>query len=69
MAREKLDYRSTMEQLNRLYPDRELLTLEEVKAVTGYRTRNSVIKHFPSVCDGRFNKSTVARILAGGTAC
>jgi hypothetical protein len=69
MAREKTDYRSTIEQLNRLYPDRELLTLEEVKAVTGYRTRNSVIKHFPSVCDGRFNKSTVARILAGGTAC
>ena len=69
MAREKTDYRSTIEQLNRLYPDRELLTLEEVKAVTGYRTADSVRKHFPAVCGGKYNKSTVARILAGGTAC
>lgn len=69
MAREKLDYRSTMEQLNALYPGRELLTMEEVKAVTGYRTAYSIRKHFPSVCGGRYNKATIARILAGGAAC
>ncbi len=66
MPREKTDYRATLEQLNNLYPGRELLTLEEMKAVTGYKTRNSIVKHFPSVCGGRYNKSTVARILAGG---
>lgn len=68
MAREKPDYRATIEQLNEIFPGRELLTLDEMKAVTGYQTRNSIIKHFPSVCDGRFNKATVARILAGGAA-
>lgn len=30
MAREKPDYRTTLEQLNSLYPGRELLTLEEM---------------------------------------
>lgn len=69
MAREKPDYRATMEQLNDLYPGRELLTLDEVKAVTGYRTGDSVRKHFPSVCGGKYNKTTVARILAGGAGC
>lgn len=68
MARERTDYRATLEQLNTLYPGRELLTLEELKLVTGYRTRDSIVKHFPSVCGGKFNKTTVARILAGGAA-
>ena len=48
---------------------RELLTLDEVKSITGYKSRNSVVKHFPPVCDGRFNKTTVARIMAGGAPC
>lgn len=69
MARERPDFRATMEQLNRLYPERELLTLEDMKAVTGYQTGDSIRKHFPSVCGGKYNKSTVARILAGGAAC
>lgn len=68
MARERPDYRATMEQLNTLYPGRELLTMDEMKAVTGYQTGDSIRKHFPSVCGGRYNKTTVARILAGGTA-
>ena len=66
MGRERPDYRATLEQLNTLYPGRELLTLAEVMEVTGYKTRDSVIKHFPSVCGGKFNKTTVARVLAGG---
>lgn len=66
MARERPDYRTTMEQLNTLYPGRELLSLEDMKAVTGYQTSDSIRKHFPSVCGGKYNKTTVARILAGG---
>ena len=69
MARERPDIRATLEQRTELYPGRELLTLDEVKAITGYRSRNSVVKHFPPVCDGRFNKTTVARIMAGGSVC
>ena len=49
MAREFPDYRNTIEQLNRLYPDRELLTMEEVMKITGYKSRDSVRKHFPFV--------------------
>lgn len=69
MARERPDYRATLERLNELYPGRELLTLDEVKSITGYHSRNSVVKHFHTVCDGRFNKTTVARIMAGGSVC
>ena len=69
MEREKPDYRATMEQLNNQFPGRELLTMAEMMAVTGYQTGDSIRKHFPSVCGGRYNKTTVARILAGGTAC
>ncbi|MBR6377902.1 MAG: hypothetical protein IKS05_09110 [Oscillospiraceae bacterium] len=68
MARERPDYRATLEQLNSLYPGRELLTAAEVQAVSGYKTRDSIRKHFPSVCGGKYNKTTVARILAGGAA-
>lgn len=67
MAREMPDYRSTLEQLNAQFPGRELLTLSELMEITGYQTRDSVTKHFPTVCGGKFNKATVARILAGGT--
>lgn len=65
MPRELKDYRATLEQLNLNYPGRELLTMDEMLAVTGYKTKDSVRKHFPSV-GGRYNKTTVARILAGG---
>jgi hypothetical protein len=69
MAREKPDFRETLAQLNALFPERELLTMAEMMAVTGYQTGDSIRKHFPSVCGGRYNKTTVARILAGGAEC
>lgn len=63
MAREYPDYRNTIEQLNRLFPDRELLTMEEVMKITGYKTKNSVRKYFPFV-NRRINKATLARYLS-----
>lgn len=63
MAREFPDYRNTIEQLNRLYPDKELLTMEEVMKITGYKSRDSVRKHFPFV-NRRINKATLARCLS-----
>lgn len=68
MGREKPDYRTTLEQLNANYPGRELLTAAEVQALTGYTSKDSIRKHFPAVCGGKYNKTTVARILAGGAA-
>ena len=66
MARERPDYRDTIEQLNRMIPDRELLTMDDMFTITGYRSKTSIRANFPTVCGGRFNKTTVARILAGG---
>ena len=62
MGREYPDYRNTIEQLNRLYPDRELLTVEEVMKITGYKTKDSIRKHFP-VANRRVNKASLARCL------
>lgn len=63
MAREFQDYRNTIEQLNRLYPDKELLTMEEVMKITGYKCKDSVRKYFPFV-NRRINKATLARCLS-----
>lgn len=62
MPREYPDYRNTIEQLNRLFPERELLTVKEVMQVTGYKSVNTVKKHFP-VNNGKINKATLARIM------
>lgn len=63
MARENEDYRATLEQLNRHFPERELLTMEEVMRITGYKSKDSVRKHFPFV-HRRINKATLARCLS-----
>lgn len=63
MARENEDYRATLEQLNRLFPERELLTMDEVMRITGYKSKDSVRKHFPFV-NRRINKATLARCLS-----
>ena len=63
MARENEDYRATLEQLNRHFPERELLTMEEVMRITGYKSKDSVRKHFPFV-NRRINKATLARCLS-----
>ena len=63
MPREYPDYRNTIEQLNRLFPERELLTIDEVMRITGYKSKDSVRKHFPFV-NRRINKATLARCLS-----
>jgi hypothetical protein len=40
--------------------------MDDMFTITGYRSKTSIRAHFPTVCGGRFNKTTVARILAGG---
>lgn len=63
MARENEDFRATLEQLNRYFPDKELLTMEDTMRVTGYKSKDSVRKHFPFV-NRRINKATLARCLS-----
>lgn len=67
MAREKLDYRCTIEQLNRLFPDHEMLTLQEVMQVLNYSDPRPVKKmlgsYFSINCGNKLNKSTLARLM------
>lgn len=65
MAREKEDYRTNIEQLNRLFPDREMLTMEEIMQVTGF-CRNTVKKYMgQSLVFGRISKAALARYMCG----
>ena len=63
MARENEDFRATLEQLNRYFPDKELLTMEDTMRITGYKSKDSVRKHFPFE-NRRINKATLARCLS-----
>lgn len=64
MPREKEDYRANIEQLNRLYPDREMLTIPEVMRIMGYGSTNTAKKHVPFT-NRRVSKATLARIMCG----
>ena len=64
MPREKEDYRANIEQLNRLYPEREMLTIREVMQIMGYRSPNTAKKYVPFF-HGKVCKATLARIMCG----
>lgn len=66
MAREKEDYRENIEQLNRLFPEREMLTLPEVMQILGYSSRNTVKKYLGAkIVNGRISKAAIARYMCG----
>ena len=62
MSREHIDFDPLMMQLNTQFPGRELLTIDDVKQFTGYKTRDSVKKHYP-FAGGRIKKVTLARLM------
>ncbi len=66
MAREKEDYRANIEQLNRLYPDKEMLTIREAMQVLGYGSVNTVKKHLGQrLVHSRISKAALARYMCG----
>lgn len=66
MAREKEDYRVNLEQLNRHYPDREMLTIQETMQILGYGSVNTVKKHLgASLVHNRISKAALARYMCG----
>lgn len=65
MPREKEDYRANIEQLNRLYPDHEMLTIQETMQTMGYRSKDTAKKYIPFT-NRRVSKATLARIMCGG---
>ena len=66
MAREKEGYRENIEQLNRLFPEYEMLSLAEVMQVLNYRDPRPVKKflgeHF---VNGKLSKTALARYMCG----
>lgn len=65
MAREKEGYRDNIEQLNRLFPDHEALSLEEVAQVMNCSTRTVRRKMGHLVVGRRIMKTALARYMCG----
>ena len=66
MSREKEDYRANIEQLNRLVPEYEMLTLKDVMQVLGYTDPRPVKKYLgSSFVNGKLSKAALARYMCG----
>lgn len=66
MAREKEGYRENIEQLNRLFPEYEMLTLKDVMQVLGYTDPRPVKKYLgSSFVNGKLSKAALARYTCG----
>ena len=66
MSREKECYRENIEQLNRLFPEREMLTIQETMQVLGYGSKNTVKKYLGAkMVNGRISKAALARYMCG----
>lgn len=66
MAREKEEYRENIEQLNRLFPDREMLTVPETMQILGYGSKNTVKKYLGAkMVNGKISKVALARYMCG----
>lgn len=66
MSREKEGYRENLEILNNRYPDHDMLTIEELMQVTGYKSINTVRKYFGKILvNKRISKAALARWMCG----
>lgn len=66
MAREKEGYRENIEQLNRLFPNYEMLALPEVMQVLNCKSPKTVRKHLGDrFVNGKLSKSLLARYMCG----
>ena len=66
MAREKEDFRANLEQLNRLFPEYEMLTMKDVMQVLGYTDPRPVKKYLcNSFVNGKLSKAALARYMCG----
>ena len=66
MAREKEGYRDNIEQLNRLFPEYEMLSLKEVMQVLNYTDPRPVKKFLGSnFVNGKLSKTALARYMCG----
>lgn len=64
MGREHQDYRANIEQLNRLFPDREMLTIKETTQILGYKNECTTKKYIKFV-NRKISKAALARYMCG----
>lgn len=64
MAREHPDYRGNIEQLNRMFPEKEMLTVPDVMKIYGWKSANSVYTHFGQYIKlSKISKAQLARLM------
>lgn len=65
MPRENQDLRLNIEQLNRIFPDREMLTMTEAMQIMGYKSVNTAKKYLgPYFSNGKICKVALARCMS-----
>ena len=62
MSREKPDYRDNLALLDARYPDKLMLTVAEVKEITGWKDTRTVARHL-TLTAGTVSKAAVARMM------
>lgn len=67
MSREKEGFRENLELLNNRFPDHDMLTIDEIKQVTGFNSRKTVLKYVGQYVVGgsRVSKVHVAKFMCG----
>ena len=66
MAREKEFYRENLEILNTRYPDHDMLSIEEIMQVTGFKSLTTIRKIFGTMMvNKRISKAALARYMCG----
>lgn len=66
MGREKAGYRENLELLNERFPGVTMLTIPDVKAVTGFKSTKTVMKYLgPHFVGDIISKVYVARWMCG----
>lgn len=66
MAREKEFYRDNLEILNTRYPDHDMLSFAEIKAVTGFTDTRTIKKYLGRhIVNERVCKPALARYMCG----
>lgn len=67
MGREKEGFRENLELLNNRFPDHDMLTIDEIKQVTGFNSRKTVLKYVGQYAVGgsRVSKVHVAKFMCG----
>jgi hypothetical protein len=66
LAREKDGYRENLELLNVRFPQHDMLSMEQVMEVTGYKSKNTVQKHLGSkFVSNRISKVYLAIYMCG----